>query len=133
MVEIINIEIYCTSVCFCIGIDEKAFDELYKDNKDKFDDELYKECYNDITDENACDGFTSTMKDGSYMVYIRKGYENNYRIVIHELFHLTNRILCDRGVYHEITAEAWAYLIGWLSEQYFNIINKDNSFKIKAV
>ena len=132
MVETINIEIYCTSVCFCIGIDEKAFDELYKDNKNKFDDDLYKECYNDIKDENACDGFTSTMKDGSYMVYIRKGFENNYRIVIHELFHLTNRILCDRRVYHEDTAEAWAYVIGWLSEQYFNIINKDNNFKIKA-
>ena len=132
MVEVLNIERYCTSVCFCIGIDEKEFEELYQDNKNKFDNETYEECYNDIMDDNICDGFTTSMKDGSYMVYIRKGFETSHRIVIHELFHLTNKILCERGVYHEDTAEAWAYLIGWLSEQYFNIVNKNNNLKIKA-
>ena len=100
-------------------------DIIKEDNPDKIDDELYKTLLDDILDENSCDAFCATSSNGgSYIIYIREGFEDKYRVVIHELFHLTNRILCDRGVYHKVTTKAWAYLIGWLSEQYFNILNK---------
>lgn len=124
IVEIINIDVYQTSVCICVGLDIKGLDELKEENPNKFDDDIYKQMKDDILDINSCDGFASTMKDGSYFMYIREGHDVDYRVVIHELFHITNKILFDRGVYYEESAEAWAYLIGYLAESYFNIINK---------
>lgn len=123
-VEIINVDVYQTSVCICVGLDIKGLDDLKEDNPNKFDDEIYKQMKDDITNVDSCDGFASTLKDGSYLMYIREDHEADYRVVIHELFHITNKILFDRGVYWEENAEPWAYLIGYLAESYFNIINK---------
>lgn len=122
-VEVINVDVYQTSVCICVGLDVEGLDKLKEENPDKFNDEIYKQMKDDISNVDSCDGFADTMKDGSYLMYIREGYENNYRVVIHELFHITNKILFDRNVYYEESAEAWAYLIGYLAESYFNIIN----------
>lgn len=124
IIEIINIDVYQTSVCICVGLDIKGLDDIKDDNPNKFDDEIYKQMKDDISNVDSCDGFASTLKDGSYLMYIREGHESDYRVVIHELFHITNKILFDRGVYYEESAEAWAYLIGYLAESYFNIINK---------
>lgn len=124
IVEIINVDVYQTSVCICVGLDIKGLDELKEENSNKFDDEIYKQMKDDICNVNRCDGFASTMKDGSYLMYIREGHETDYRVVMHELFHITNKILFDRNIYYEESAEAWAYLIGYLAESYFNIINK---------
>ena len=124
-IEIVNVEIFNTSVAVCIGINKEDLDILKEDNPNKIDDDIYKQLLKDIEDETICSGFATTLKDGTYLMFIREGFENNYSVVNHELFHITNFILYDRSVYYERTAETFAYLIGWLSEQYFNIVNSN--------
>lgn len=133
-IEIINVEIFNTSVAVCIGINKEDLDILKEDNPDKIDDDIYKQLLEDIENANKCSGFATTVNDGSYLMFIREGFENNFSIVIHELFHITNFILYDRDIYYERTAETFAYLIGWLSEQYFNIVNaKDEKDFVKEL
>lgn len=130
-VEVLDIPIYCTSVCFLIGGGKEDLDLLKEDNPDKFDHELYYSLLKDIEDVDICDGFTVVMRDGSYLVYIREGFEDVPRVVIHELFHLANYILYKRGVYHEESAEPWAYLLGWLTEQYVEIIREQEEESVE--
>ena len=128
IVKIIDIPIYNTSVCFMIGdITKEDLDILRQDNPDKIDEVLYKHFCNDFFDNDRCDGLTTTVADGTYLIFVRSGFEFNPRVVFHELFHLTNYILCDRGVEHNETAEAWAYLLGWIAEGYYNIINQHDN------
>lgn len=52
--------------------------------------------------------------------------ERNYT---HELFHIADKILKDRGVEYTENNEALAYMIGWINKQYSYIlkeINEDN-------
>ncbi len=122
VVKVIVVDVYQTSVCYCIGINEKELKELKDNSSNKFNDEIYNDCLKDITDKDSCDGFAATMLDGTQLMYIRKGFEKDWRIISHEIFHVANKILCDRGVTHDESGEAWAYLIGYLSDEYNKII-----------
>lgn len=131
MIEILDIPIYNTSVCLCIGVDGNDIKILAEDNPQKIGREVCKEIVKDIEDESICDGFVRTLDDGVYFLYIREGCEYSPRVVFHELFHLTNYILCDRDVTHDKYAEAWAYLLGWIAEQYYTIVNKNEDEKVQ--
>lgn len=129
IVKNLDIPIYNTSVCFVIGeITKEDLDILRQDNPDKIDELLYRHFLDYFFDKNKCDGLTAIASDDTYLVFIRGGFEFNPRVVFHELFHLTNRILCNRDVEHNETAEAWAYLLGWIAEEYYDIISdKENN------
>lgn len=124
-IKIIDIPIFYTSVCFFIGGTKEDLDILKNDNPHKIDDEIYRQIIEDIDNSGKCDGFTTVMLDDSYFVYIKDGFELNPRVIIHEIFHVVNYTLTQRGVHHEETAETWAYLIGWLTEEYYKIINEN--------
>lgn len=129
IIEILNIPIYNTSVCCLIGGVVKDFEILYEDNKNMFNNETYNAIKEDIGNEDFA-GFVSCIKNNSYFLFIREKYINDIYIVIHEIFHLTNHILWDRDVDIDKKGEAYAYLIGWLSEQYFNIVNNEERKEI---
>ena len=57
------------------------------------------------------------MDSGLALVYLRNGKSDMY--VSHEIFHVCNKILCAAGVNHDADAEPWAYLIGWMTEKYY--------------
>ena len=117
----------------CVGIRNKEdFELLYEDNKHKFNKEEYDGIVKDL-ENNSYAGFVSCINDNSYFLCIKEEFIKNYYIVIHELFHLTNHILWDRGVDLDKSGEAYAYLIGWLSEQYFNIIDNYEREEIEEV
>lgn len=120
MIEFINIDIYLNCIVVAAGVDVKEFDKLYYDNVTKFTNEEYEEIRRDIADENSCNGETVLLENGNIFVYIRKGHEREELYVIHELFHAVNKLLCRAGVNHDSDAEPWAYLMGWLSNEYFN-------------
>ena len=120
MIEFINIDIYLNCIVVAAGVDVKEFDKLYYDNVTKFTNEEYEEIRRDIANENSCNGETVLLENGNIFVYIRKGHEREELYVIHELFHAVNKLLCRAGVNHDADAEPWAYLMGWLSNEYFN-------------
>jgi hypothetical protein len=130
MIEFINIDIYLNCIVVAAGIDVKEFDKLYYDNVTKFTNEEYEEIRRDIANENSCNGETVLLENGNIFVFIRKGHEREELYVIHELFHAVNKLLCRAGVNHDSDAEPWAYLMGWLSNEYFNRLddfeNKNN-------
>jgi|GEM_PF-3338062 len=120
MIEFINIDIYLNCIVVAAGIDVKEFDKLYYDNVTKFTNEEYEEIRRDIANENSCNGETVLLENGNIFVFIRKGHEREELYVIHELFHAVNKLLCRAGVNHDADAEPWAYLMGWLTNEYFN-------------
>lgn len=132
IIEILNIPIYNTSVCCFIGGSKEDFEILYEDNKNKFNKEEYDSIIEDLENKSYA-GFVSCINDCSYFLCIKEEYIKNYSIVIHEIFHLTNHILWDRGVDLDKSGEAYAYLIGWLAEQYFNIIDNEERKEIEEI
>ena len=120
MIEYIDIDIYLNCVVIAAGIDENDFDVLYNDHKDKFSEEEYKNIRRDIADPNSCNGLTVRLDCGNVFVYIRKGSERKELYVTHELYHATHRILQRAGVEHGDDGESYAYLLGWLVNEYFN-------------
>lgn len=132
IIEILNVPIYNTSICCFIGGNKEDFELLYEDNKNKFNKEEYDSIVKDLEDKSYA-GFVSCINDNSYFLYIKEEYIKNYYIVIHEIFHLTNHILWDRCVDLDKSGEAYAYLIGWLSEQYFNIIDNYEKEEIEEI
>ena len=70
-------------------------------------------------------GTTIRLDNGGYVMVLRDFYKVNY--YTHELYHLADRILRDRSVEHTSDDEAYAYLIGWLNEQYVEMFINNNS------
>lgn len=137
MIEFINVDIYINTIVIAAGIDAEGFDILYEDNKDKFSYEEYQKIRNDINDDSICDGSTCLLDCGNIFVFIRKGCERKDLTVAHELFHAVNKLLCRAGVNHDADAEPWAYLLGWLTNEYYNRLDdyekgcKENNNKNK--
>lgn len=119
MIEFIPIDIYLNTIVIAAGIDEIEFDWLYENNKDKFTYYEYQTIRNDISNDKICNGSTCLLDCGNIFVYIRKGRERKDLTVAHELFHAVNKLLCRAGVNHDADAEPWAYLLGWLTNEYY--------------
>lgn len=120
MIEQINIDIYLNRVIFAVGIDEKEFDRLYYDNVTKITDDEYKIIRRDIADKNSCNGLTTPLDNGNVFVFIRRGQERKDLTVAHEIFHATHNVLKRAGVVLDADGEAYAYLLAWLMNEYYN-------------
>lgn len=116
MITKIDIPIYNTSVAVLVEINIKELKNFYKINKNNLTYEEYKDLREDLTKKNIR-GFTMTCESGNYLLYLRNGKSDNF--VSHEIFHVCNKILLDRGVKIDESAEPWAYLIGWFTEEYY--------------
>lgn len=120
MIETINIDIYLNCVVIATGIDEKEFDDFYYRNVTRITDEEYKLIRKDIADKNSCNGLTMQLDNGNVLVFIRKGHERKDLVVAHELYHAANKILMRAGVHHDEDDEPYAYLLAWLTNEYYN-------------
>ena len=116
MIDKIDIPIYSTSVVLLIEITEKELKDFYKDNKNLMTYEEYKSIKEDMKAENI-KGATMTCDSGNYLIYLKNGKSDNF--VSHEIFHVCNRILLNKGVHIDEDAEPWAYLIGWFTDEYY--------------
>ena len=120
MIHITNIDIYRTSILFFVGIDENELDAFYEENKHRMDYDVYKGLREDIVNEDSCNGCTcAANKAKDVVVFIRKGQEYVDCVVIHEIYHAINRVLMERGVNHDIDDEPFAYLLGYVTNDYF--------------
>lgn len=95
-------------------------------NKEKLTEEEIKYVFGEIVDKKI-GGSTYRFDCGSYMVLIKD--PNLITYYLHELYHCVNCILQDRGVEHHGEDEPYAYLIGWMSEQYSYLLKEFNKEK----
>lgn len=116
MIDKIDIPIYNTSVIILVEVTENEIKDFYANNLDKLTYEEYKMLTDDLDNEKI-EGSTMNVDKGGYTLYLRNGKADNF--VSHEIFHVCNRILLDRGVQIDNSAEPWAYLIGWFTEEYY--------------
>lgn len=117
MITNIKVDIYGRDVAFLVEVTPEEFDRFYYDNVGKIADEEYKGIRKDILSEKEVGGFTWWLDSGMPLVYLRDGRFDNY--VSHEIFHVCNRILHAAGVTWDEYAEPWAYLIGWMTNEYY--------------
>lgn len=116
MITKIDIPIYNTSVTILVEISTDELKNFYKHNKDNLTYEEYKILKKDLSKKNVR-GSTMTCDSGDYVILLKNGKSDNF--VSHEIFHVCNRILLDKGVNIDTEAEPWAYLIGWFTEEYY--------------
>ena len=117
MTTSIDVPIYGRSVAFLVEVTVSEFDRFYYDNVTRITDEEYRQIRADILDEKGVGGTTWYLDSGLMLVYLRDGRSDI--IVPHEIFHVCNKILCLAGVNHDGDAEPWAYLIGWMTNEYY--------------
>ena len=116
MIDRIDIPIYNTSVAILVEITEQQLEEFYNDNKSILSSEEYENLKKDIFNKKY-GGLTLHTDSNHFLIYLENGKSDN--MVPHEIFHVCNKILLDRGVSFDADAEAWAYLIGWFTEEYY--------------
>lgn len=117
MIFNIEVPIYNRDIAFLVEVTPEEFDRFYYDNVTKITDEEYKGIMMDIKDKKSVGGATWHLDSEYMLVYLSKG--NSDLFVPHEIFHVCNKILCAAGVNHDEDAEPWAYLIGWLTNEYY--------------
>ena len=126
MIISMAIPIYRCDVAFFLETDVKELDDFYKRNKHNLDDEDYKLLKKDIEDRKKCGGACYTF-GVNYIVYIRDTKKQGH--CDHELWHLTNSILTDRGVEHSDLDEPFAYLNEYLHDEFREVLKQFNKDK----
>lgn len=125
MIDILNIPLYKTTIVMIVESTPEEWENFYHLYEDKLTEDDYKCILKDIEDPSICDGATIVFDKGDYGVFIR--HKDRVGDIAHEIFHVANKILCSRGVYHESDGEAWAYLIGYITEEFYKMLeNKDD-------
>jgi hypothetical protein len=117
MIDNISVDIYGRDVAFLVEVTPEEFDRFYYDNVTRITDEEYKAIKEDIQNIKGVGGATWWLDSGMPLVYLRDGKSDIF--VPHEIFHVCNKILCAAGVNHDADAEPWAYLIGWMTNEYY--------------
>lgn len=116
MIEVIDVPIYLRTVAFLVEITKEELHRFYYDNAAKITDEEYRQMIEDYENSDV-DGTTWRLESGLMLVFLKDGRSDID--VPHEIFHVCNKILCAAGVNHDADAEPWAYLIGWLTNEYY--------------
>lgn len=123
MIRQLDIPIYDANVLFLLDVKGEEFAEFLDNekNKSKLTKEEIKSIFDDIANDKY-GGTTFTLDCGGYVSLIKKA--DDVRNYSHELFHIADQILKDRGVEYTENNEALAYLIGWLNTQYRCILQE---------
>lgn len=125
MIFDLEVPIYNCNIAFIVESTVEDFEEFYKDNNERFTNEEHDDIIESIKNADGCNGFVMREDNGcDYLVYLR--CRENKDDVAHEIFHVANKILMSRGVTFDADAEAWAYLIGWITKRFYEIISKGN-------
>jgi hypothetical protein len=117
MIESIKVPMYERDIAFLVEITPEEFDRFYYDNATKITDEEYRQIRRDISEKTGVGGVTWRLDSELMLVYLSNGRSDV--MVPHEIFHVCNKILCAAGVNHDADAEPWAYMIGWLTNEYY--------------
>jgi len=125
MIRQLDVPIYDTNVLFLLETTGEEWAEFCDNeiNKEKLTEEEIKYVFGEIADKKI-GGSTYRFDCGNYMVLIKDA--NLVTYYQHELYHCVNCILQDRGVEHHGEDEPYAYLLGWIGEQYSYLLKEFN-------
>jgi len=128
MIRQLDVPIYEANVLFLLETTAEEWAEFCDNeiNKEKLTEEEIKGVFDDIANKKY-GGTTFRFDCGNYGVLIEDA--NLVTYYLHELYHCVNCILQDRGVEHHGEDEPYAYLIGWIGEQYEQILKEFNKEK----
>ena len=124
MIRQLDIPIYDTNVLFLLDVTGEEFAKFLDNevNKSKINESEVKEIFDDI-ENHKWDGTVYRLNGGgNYISLIKKA--DDVRTYSHELFHIADTILKDRGVEYTENNEALAYLVGWLNAQYSYVLEE---------
>jgi len=129
MIKLLEVPIYNTNVLFLLETTNEEWIKFCSEEINK--DKLYEEDIKEVSDEilsDACGGSVITLlnNDGYVTIIKDANYPTYY---LHEIYHTADSILKDRGVEHTEDDEAYAYMIGWLGQQYCGILEEFNKEK----
>lgn len=129
MIRQLDVPIYDTNVLFLLETTAEEFAEFLDNekNKQRIVDETIKGIFDDIADERWGGTVWRVDNNSAYICLIKKANEVYYNT--HELFHLADSILKDRGVEYTENNEALAYMVGWINEQYSFMLEEFNNAK----
>ena len=139
MIRQLDVPIYDTNVLFLLETTGEEFAKFLDNekNKGKIVDETVKEIFDDIADKRWGGTVWRVDNNSAYICLIKEANKVSYNT--HELFHLADSILKDRGVEYTENNEALAYMVGWINEQYsymleeFNKEKKENEDESKRI
>lgn len=119
MINFLDIDIYGTTFVFVVESTLDEWNNFYLRWSDKLSDDDNKTVIDTIKDMNY-NGCCILTDKNDYIIYIRDK-ENNGDIA-HEIFHACNRLLTKFGVTHDEYSEAWAYLIGYVTNKFYDML-----------
>ena len=130
MIKIIDIPLYRCSVICLYGTTPEEWSEFFKEQikEDKLNtktDVAVQEEY-----ENKSPGFVIPTGFNDYVLYVKD--VDNAGLVAHEIFHAAHAILFDRNYQVDATAEPEAYLIEYLTNEFYVKALEDESNSSKA-
>lgn len=130
MIRQLDIPIYDTNVLFLLDVTGEEFAKFLdnEQNKSRITEEEIKSVFDDIKDDKW-EGTLFPLDCGAYISLIKNAKDE--RCYTHELFHIADTILKDRGVEYTENNEALAYMIGWISKQYSYLLKEFNEKKTK--
>lgn len=120
MIIALDIPIYRCDVVFFMEPSIEEFKEFYKKNKDNIDEEDFKDILKDLEDKDVAGAVWTC--GVNYICYIKNMKKKGH--IDHELYHLTNTILTDRGVEHTRNDEPFAYFNEYLHDEFRSIIKE---------
>lgn len=121
MIISLEIPIYRCDVAFFLETTVDELNTFYNKNKKNLDEEDYRLLRRDIEDTKKTGGAVYTF-GVNYIMYVRNTKEKGH--CAHELYHLTNTILSQRGVEHTETDEPYAYLNEWLHDEFREVLKQ---------
>lgn len=129
MIRQLDVPIYDTNVLFLLETTGEEWAEFCskKANKEKLHEEEIKEVSDEVLNDAWGGSVVTLLNNGGYVTIIKDANYPTY--YLHELYHTADRILKDRGVEHTEDDEAYAYMVGWLGQQYCDILAEFNREK----
>jgi hypothetical protein len=120
MIRLLCVDIYSVAIVVAIEptIDEwKKFRKKYKKCITDNDEEFFLA---DFNNQKECSASTIQLDGGDYLIFIRN--KESHGDIAHEIFHACNNILVERDFTHDTIAEPWAYLIGYVTDKFYDML-----------
>ncbi len=126
MIRQLDVPIYDTNVLFLLETTGEEWAHFCDNevNKEKLTEEEIKDVFDELSNEKWAGSVLTLINNGGYISIIKDPNRIFYHT--HELFHLADSILKDRGVEYTENNEALAYMVGWINEQYSYLLKEFN-------
>lgn len=126
MIKEINVPIYNCTVYLLASPTKKEISKWVNSVKELnfLDKDDVRDLYKWLSDpEKGALGQTMSADGIYYIACVR--YKNDYDTMAHEIFHVADKILSERGVEKGEQGEAYAYLIGYITGKVYGQNEKE--------